>query len=83
MYISGILYVSNINYIWEKKMRMKKTYSIKEETAKNIKDIAEKNNIPESYALDMIVSSFVRYISKKKKDERTGADIMKDWYGSN
>lgn len=63
-------------------MRMKKTYSIKEETAKNIKDIADKNNIPESYALDMIVSSFVRYISKKKKDNRTGEDIMKDWYGN-
>lgn len=63
-------------------MRMKKTYSIKEETAKNIKDIADKNNIPESYALDMIVSSFVRYISKKKKDARTGVDIMKEWYGN-
>ena len=63
-------------------MRMKKTYSIKEETAKNIKDIADKNNIPESYALDMIVSSFVRYISKKVKNNQSGEDIMKEWYGN-
>lgn len=60
-------------------MRMKKTYSIKVETAESIKKIADQNAIPESYAVDMIVSSFMRHIAKKAK--KTNQDqSSEEWY---